>query len=123
MKRLLFLALAVLWVWALAGCACYAPPKEGASLNVINPTDLSWRLYIDGKAAGCIGPQASRSIRIGPGAHEVKAVDRLFLGVYNRRRTAQRKVDIGGIYSANQKADFIIADYETRRNYFFWLLK
>lgn len=120
MKRFLCLALALVVVSALAGCACYTPPSDGASLNVINPTELSWRLYIDGRPAGTIGPQASRTIRIGPGSHEVKAVDRLLLGVYNRTRIAQRKVDLGGIYSANQKVDFIIADYETRTNCFLW---
>ena len=117
MRRLLVIVLSVAWMSALTGCACYAPPREGATLNVVNPTDYGWRLYVDGKHSGKIGPQASRSIMISPSSHSLRAVNRLFLGVYNRQRIATGTVKPIGM---RQKVEFVIADYETRSNYFFW---
>ena len=117
MRRLLVTVLAALSISALTGCACYAPPREGATLNVVNEIDCGWVLFVDGKRAGKIGPRATRSIVISPGSHSLRAVNRLLLGVYNRQRIATGTVKPIG---AGQKVEFAIADYETRSNYFFW---
>lgn len=117
MRRSLVTVLAVVCTSALTGCACYAPPREGATLNVVNEIDCGWRLFVDGERAGKIGPQATRSIVVSPGSHSLRAVNRLLLGVYNRQRIATGTVKPIGM---KQKVEFVIADYETRTNWFFW---
>jgi len=117
MRRLLVMVLSVVWLSALTGCATYKPPHRGATLNVVNPTDYSWRLYVDGKCSGKIGPQATRSIVISLDSHSLRAVNRLLLGLYNRQRIATSTVKP---VDMQRKMEFVIADYETRSSYFFW---
>ena len=111
MKRLLLLAPAL----ALVGCA-YAPPKSGmtAGLNVTNATDHSWTLYIDGRRAGKIKPQQKLPFRVASGVHRVRALDRFYTIVYNRKRIAEKAFNLGQLYSPNQKVEFVIAHYATR---------
>ena len=122
MKRRIVLAAALVCAVALAGCAgTYKQPASGATLTVVNPTELTWKLVIDGKRAGKIGPKTARSFRIGSGRHSVKAVNGAIVFWCGRKRVATKAVDMGGVYSPNQRVQFILSNFETSTSGFLWL--
>lgn len=122
MRRRIVLAVTLVCAVALAGCAgTYKQPASGATLTVVNPTELTWKLTIDGKGAGKIGPKTARSFRISSGRHNVEAVNRFTVGVWGHKRVATKALDVGGVYSPNQRVQFILSDFETSTSGFLWL--